>query len=646
MVGDPKIRLHEIGIPEDLSSNLVVSEHVNCYNWESINLKCNLHLLSTDELFIRRGRKLKFVQKANQLQIGDIAYRPLQDGDIILINRPPSVHQHSLIALSAKLLPIQSVVSINPLCCAPFMGDFDGDCLHGYIPQSVQSKTELGELVGLHHQQLNMQDGRSLVSLTHDSLAAAHLLTGADVFLKKSELQQLQMLCLSVSPTPVPAIIKSVNSQDPLWTGKQFFSMLLPSGMNFSCDQKLCIIDGELLTCSLGSKWLQNSRSDLFSVMFEEYGCRALDFLSSAQEVLCEFLTMRGLTVSLSDLYMFSDQYSRRKLADGVKLALDEAEEALRITQILLDPANIPILKWYEDNEEVPYAYRESHSIQSNQFIMRYSIMAFKYVFNDLLKMVQQHVSNDNSMMVMINSGSKGSMLKYAQQTACVGLQLPASKFPFTIPSQLSCIGWNNQKLSDCEVIEGTNANLGGQNLYAVIRNSLIEGLNPLECLLHAISGRANFFSENAAVPGTLTRKLMYHLRDLHVAYDGTVRSSFGQQIMQFSYGSADEMYCDHGLVGELGAPVGSWAACSISEAAYGALEQPVNCLEDSPLMNLQVNCIPLLGVYYSYMSLSSHSLIHTIYLICFTLLCRKYLSVTRLQILKIMLVCFSCPGT
>jgi DNA-directed RNA polymerase IV subunit 1 len=277
---------------------------------------------------------------------------------------------------------------------------------------------------------------------------------------------------------------------------------------------------------------------------------------------------------------------------------------------------------------------------------MRYSIMAFKYVFNDLLKMVQQHVSNDNSMIVMINSGSKGSMLKYAQQTACIGLQLLASKFPFMIPSQLSCIGWNNQKLSDCEVIESTNANLGGQNLYAVIRNPLIEGLNPLECLLHAISGRANFFSENAAVPGTLTRKLMYHLRDLHVAYDGTVRSSFGQQIMQFSYDSADEMYCDRGLVGELGAPVGSWAACSISEAAYGALEQPVNCLEDSPLMNLQVNCIPLLGVYYSYMSLSSHSLIHTIYLICFTLLCRKYLSVTRLQILKIMLVCFSCPGT
>ena len=31
MVGDPKIRLHEIGIPMGLALNLVISEHVNSY---------------------------------------------------------------------------------------------------------------------------------------------------------------------------------------------------------------------------------------------------------------------------------------------------------------------------------------------------------------------------------------------------------------------------------------------------------------------------------------------------------------------------------------------------------------------------------------------------------------------------------------
>jgi DNA-directed RNA polymerase-4 subunit 1 len=54
-------------------------------------------------------------------------------------------------------------------------------------------------------------------------------------------------------------------------------------------------------------------------------------------------------------------------------------------------------------------------------------------------------------------------------------------------------------------------------------------------------------------------------------------------------------MYCNRDRVDEIGAPVGSWAACSISEAAYGALDHPVNGLEDSPLMNLQVTFFYLL---------------------------------------------------
>ncbi|KAL5213609.1 hypothetical protein ABZP36_002761 [Zizania latifolia] len=588
MVGDPKINLNEIGIPMDLALNLVVSEHVNSYNFESINLKCNLHLLTKEELLVRRNEKLIFVRKANQLEIGDIAYRLLQDGDLVLVNRPPSVHQHSLIALSAKLLPNHFAVSINPLCCDPFKGDFDGDCLHGYIPQALRSRVELGALVSLSGQLLNAQDGRSLVSLTHDSLAAAHLLTSTDVFLQKAKFQQLQMLCLSISPTPVPSVIQSINSCGPLWTGKQLFGMLLPSGMNISFDQKIYIKESEVLSCSSGSFWLQNSTFGLFSVIFKEYGYKALDFLSSAQDLLSEFLTMSGLSVSLSDLYLLSDHYSRRKLREEVHLALDEAEEAFRIKQILLNPNLIPNLKCYDGSDDLSNSYGQSDFVQNNLPIIRSSITAFKSVFNDLLKMVQQHVSKDNSMMMMINAGSKGSVMKFVQQTACVGLQLPASKFPFRIPSRLSCAFWNNHKSSNCEITDGTSEFIGGESMYAVIRNSFLDGLNPLECLLHAISGRANFFSENADVPGTLTRKLMYHLRDIYVAYDGTVRSSYGQHIMQFSYDNADDMYSDRDPEGEPGAPVGSWAACAISEAAYGALDHPVNGLEDSSLMKLQ----------------------------------------------------------
>ena len=63
MVGDPKIRLHEIGIPMELALNLVVSEHVNSYNFKSINSKCNHHLFDKEVLFTRRNGQLNYVQR-------------------------------------------------------------------------------------------------------------------------------------------------------------------------------------------------------------------------------------------------------------------------------------------------------------------------------------------------------------------------------------------------------------------------------------------------------------------------------------------------------------------------------------------------------------------------------------------------------
>jgi hypothetical protein len=50
-----------------------------------------------------------------------------------------------------------------------------------------------------------------------------------------------------------------------------------------------------------------------------------------------------------------------------------------------------------------------------------------------------------------------------------------------------------------------------------------------------------------------------------------------------------------------------------------------VNCLHDSPLISLHVNNIPLLRVYYLYVSIFLSSLICIIYLIYSALLCKKY---------------------
>ncbi|ERN19396.1 hypothetical protein AMTR_s00069p00150990 [Amborella trichopoda] len=511
VVGDPKIKLGEIGFPRDISENLMIPQHVNLFNLKMLT-SCAYSILQQKTVFyVRRKGDLVPVKHPYDLEVGDVIYRNLRDGDLLMINRPPSVHQHSLIAFTVRVLNMKSVISINPLCCSPFFGDFDGDCLHGFVPQSIDNRVELQELMTLHHQLLNGQDGLPLVSLSHDSLTAAYLVTRNDEFLDQFQMQQLQMFC--PSELPIPAICKSPLSRGPLWTGHQFFSMFLPKSLDYQyVSNGVLISEGELLTTSGESRWLQNSNEGIFFAIVKHVPLKALSYLHSAQEALC--------------MDYPEDYYSNR----------------------------------------IPTGFNE----QSGR--------AFRDVYFDILRLIPEYGSKNNSLLAMTSAGSKGSIQKLVEQSMCLGLQISRNSLSF-----------------------GTHELNQGHVSCTIVETSFLDGLNPFECLVHASSSRGNCFSDSADVPGTLTRKLMFFLRDLCLAYDGTVRSAYGNQVIQFSYGNSDgkvDVNCDKpqdlspesawcdAPVG--GLPVGSLAGCAISEAAYSALDHPLGLSGTSPLLDLK----------------------------------------------------------
>ncbi|XP_020572389.1 DNA-directed RNA polymerase IV subunit 1 isoform X2 [Phalaenopsis equestris] len=585
MVGDPKLRLDEVGIPSDIARSLFVTEFVTKFNLEKLRTSQRIRLW--------KDQRLIFNHKSNELQLGDRIERPLADGDVVLVNRPPSVHQHSLIALSVRILPTDSVVSINPLICSPLLGDFDGDCLHGYVPQSIHCRIELQELVSLDSQLLNGLDGRNLLSLTHDSLTAAYFLTSKDAFLNKFEIQQLEMLCHHQSP--VPAIVTGPNPKSALWTGHQLLNMLFPPLVDlYESSRTLRHFKGELLFEPQFLCWLQNKPNSIYYWMSTNYGKKALDYLFSAQEVLCEYLTMRGFTVSLGDIYLTTDSYTRMKMIDEVNFGLQEAADSCRAREHFLNKFD-GSLNSIDDVEDTFLSLKLQKLKSSRTRLIQESIAAFKNIFCDIQYAILNYVGNNSSMLAMINAGSKGSLLKLVQQGACLGMQFSASEIPFNIPRVLSCEHWNQQKkLHQHRVLDDAE---GGsiQKHFAVIKSSLLDGLNPLECFFHALSGRANLFSENAQLPGTLSRKLMFYMRDLYVAYDGSVRNVYGEEIVQFCYNFPENgKFCKISSEREVsrsvpgGQPVGSMASCSLSETAYGALECPVNPFCPSPLLNFK----------------------------------------------------------
>lgn len=588
VVGDPRLKVHEIGVPFHIAENVFITDHINEWNWEKLMPCCDYLIRRKGLLRVLRDGQRSTIYVKDMLRSGDSFLRPLLDGDVVLINRPPSIHQHSLIALSVKVLPINSVVSINPLICSPFRGDFDGDCLHGYVPQSINSRVELNELVSLKEQLVNGQNGRNLLSLSQDSLTAAFLILGDGVILNKSEMQQLQMFC---SCTPVlPAVIKSKSGASS-WTGKQLFSLLLPSDFEFtSACNGVCIMQGELISSSQGSSWLNDSSENLFQCLIRHCGDRVLDFFNSAQEVLCEWLSRRGLTVSLSDLYLSSDLESHNNLLDEIVCGLQEAERVSDASLLMVGCNQDFLVDCSEESDYMKNFLNERILIakQTVPELFQASVSAAKSVFRDMQNLVYKHSSFNNTLIAMLKAGSKGNLQKLFQHSMCLGLQHTLTSLSFSVPRNLSCASWNIHKILHAQNINDSALISDTYIPCAMIANSFSAGLNPLEYFVLSLTSRDSSFGGNADIPGGLNRRLNFFMRDLLTGYDGTIRSCYGNQIIQFHY-YPDEIDAAHAEVHMGGHPVGSIAACAISEACYSALDQPVSALEPSPLLALKV---------------------------------------------------------
>ncbi|GKV23049.1 hypothetical protein SLEP1_g32834 [Rubroshorea leprosula] len=602
VVGNPALKLCEIGIPCQVAERLQICEQLNPWNWEKLEAACHLRILDKGEIHIRRKDGLVRIRNIDELQIGDTIYRPLSDGDIVMVNRPPSIHQHSLIALSVNVLPVKSVLSINPLICSPFRGDFDGDCLHGYVPQSVETRVELNELAALDKQLINAQSGRNLLSFSHDSLTAVCLVKEDGVLLNHCQMQQLQMFC--PHQLPFPAIVKSPWLKSSVWTGKQLLSMLLPPGFDFVFPPNgVCISNGELISSFEGSAWLRDTDGNLFESLIQHYQGKVLDFLHAAQEVLCEWLSTRGLSVSLQDLYLSSDSHSRNNMLSEIFCGLQEAEQTCNYKLLMVDTSR----EFLSGNSEEDHNFmgfdvkRMCYEKQRSAALSQASVDAFKEVFRDVQNLAYRYANKDNSFLTMIKAGSKGNLLKLVQHSLCLGLQHSLVPLSFRFPHQLSCAAWNDQK-SNCLTQTANDDDESAKKYipYAVIENSFLTGLNPLECFVHSVTSRDSSFSDNADLPGTLSRRLMFFMRDLYASYDGTVRNSYGSQLVQFSYNIDKDEHVSTSSTADLigmsnaaldgigGEPIGSVSACAISEAAYSALDQPISPLETSPLLNLK----------------------------------------------------------
>lgn len=75
-------------------------------------------------------------------------YRHLCNGDILLVNRQPTLHKPSIMAHTARILKGEKTIRLHYANCKAYNADFDGDEMNLHFTQSELGRSE-GYTLGL-----------------------------------------------------------------------------------------------------------------------------------------------------------------------------------------------------------------------------------------------------------------------------------------------------------------------------------------------------------------------------------------------------------------------------------------------------------------------------------------------------------------
>jgi len=142
---------------------------------------------------------------------------------------------------------------------------------------------------------------------------------------------------------------------------------------------------------------------------------------------------------------------------------------------------------------------------------------------NDVSEIVEQHIK-PSDIIVMANSGAKGSLVNITQMAACVGQE--------AILGQRIKRGYFNRTLPHFR-----QGDLSA-DAHGFVKRGFKQALSPAELFWNIMNGREGLMDKSLRTrkSGYMQRRLINALQDLQVKHDMVVKNSVGQ-IIQFKVG-------------------------------------------------------------------------------------------------------------
>ncbi|KAH9482769.1 DNA-directed RNA polymerase I subunit rpa1 [Psilocybe cubensis] len=476
-------------------------------------------------------------------------YRHLRDGDILILNRQPTLHKPSMMTHKARVLKGEKTIRMHYANCNSYNADFDGDEMNIHFPQNHVARAEAMMIANTDNQYLVPTSGNPIRGLIQDHVVAGVWMTSQNSFFNREEYHQLLYGALrpedEVDPgTRLLTLPPAIWKPKPLWTGKQIISTVMKNltprqfdGLNLNAktkvpgklwgqdskEDRVVFLDGELLCGVLDKAAFGASDYGLVHSVYELYGSDiAGKLLGVLSRLFTKFLQHRAFTCRMDDLMLTPTGDERRNelLAKGKNLGPEGAIEnfpSLSTTPMADIPATLRSL--LED------VLRDDTKMAGLDMTVKTKLSKLTSSISDaclpdgLLRQFPY-----NHMQTMTLSGAKGSAVNVRQISCALGQQeLEGRRVPVMV---------SGKTLPSFRPFE-TKAIAGGY-----VASRFLTGIKPQEFYFHCMAGREGLIDTavKTSRSGYLQRCLIKHLEGIRVHYDNTVRGS-DNSIYQFAYG-------------------------------------------------------------------------------------------------------------
>ena len=412
------------------------------------------------------------------------------DGDVVLVNRQPSLHRMSMMCHRVKVMP-HDTFRLNVLAAEAYNFDFDGDETNLYLPQSKCTAIEISRLASVSSQIISPRHHRPIIGIVQDVALGTYLLTRDGVAVDANTAANICARCSDTMPT------------GPM-TGRELFSSILPTSLHCTMRGGAVISHGDLVSGRVSQPQFQQESCGVLHSVFAEDGPKtAVRLLDAVQTMTCDWLMHNGHSMGAIDIALPQKQRAAlRTLADSTRSAVDG---------ILAS---------------VHHGTFVNASVESDKLELERQILCeVDMAFTEAKRIAEvDGNANESRLMSMVNAKSKGNTSNVGQMVAFLGQNLiDQARIPTTMGGR---------------ILPHFHRHDEGADARGFIGSCFRDGLKPHEFFYHAMAGREGLIDTavKTSVSGYLQRRFVKALEDLQVASDGSVRDA-SNAVVSFRYG-------------------------------------------------------------------------------------------------------------